>query len=142
MKAIPSLLCVSFCLLTVAAGAQTTDAGRAIYASRCASCHGTNGDGGELGPQITDRVPARTDEELTTLLQQGLTTAGMPAFGSLSTTEVRDLIAFLRTLRPREGSGPVRTKLALTTGAPLEGLILNQGVDDMQVLGDDRKLHL
>jgi alcohol dehydrogenase (cytochrome c) len=113
-----------------------------MFASRCASCHGTTGDGGELGPSIVMRVPARTDAELTTVIQQGLPTAGMPAFGNLSAPEARDLIAFLRTLRPREGSGPTRTRIVLTTGASLDGLILNQGIDDMQVLGGDRKLHL
>ena len=113
-----------------------------MFASRCGSCHGTTGDGGELGPSIVMRVPARTDAELTTVIQQGLLTAGMPAFGNLSAPETHDLITFLRTLRPREGSGPTRTRIVLTTGASLDGLILNQGIDDTQLLGDDRKLHL
>ena len=68
--------------------------------------------------------------------------AGMPAFPGLTDTEMRDLIRFLRTLRPREGSGPVRTKIPLITGGSLEGLVLNQGSDDLQLLGDDRKIHL
>ena len=87
-------------------------------------------------------MPARTDEELTTVIRQGLPTAGMPASPDLSDAEVRDLISFLRTLRPREGSGPVRTKIALASGGSLEGLVLNQGTNDLQLLGDDRKIHL
>ena len=98
--------------------------------------------GGELGPSIVSRVPARTDEELTTVIRQGLPTAGMPASPALSDAEVRELISFLRTLRPREGSGPVRTKVALASGSSLEGLVLNQGTNDLQLLGDDRKIHL
>ena len=125
-----------------AEAAQTPDPGRVVYASRCAGCHGTSGDGGELGPSITMRVPARTDDDLKTLFREGLPMAGMPAFPALTDAEVRDLIRFLRTLRPREGSGPVRTKIALTTGASLEGLVLNQGPDDLQLLTDDRKIHL
>ena len=105
-------------------------------------CHGTNGGGGELGPSIVSRVPARTDEELTTVIRQGLLTAGMPASPGLSDAEVRELISFLRTLRPREGSGPVRTKIALANGSSLEGLVLNRGTSDLQLLGDDRKIHL
>ena len=139
-----SATCV-FLLLFVARSsseAQTGDPGRLVYASRCASCHGSHGDGGELGPSITVRVPARTDEELRTVVQQGLPTAGMPAFANLSSTEVRDLITFLRTLKPREGSEPTRTTIALTTGRSLEGLILNQGAEDIQLLGNDRRLHL
>ena len=124
------------------AAAQSPDPGRVVYASRCAGCHGTSGDGGELGPSITMRVPARTDADLTTLFREGLPMAGMPAFPGLTDTEMQDLIRFLRTLRPREGSGPVPTKIPLITGGSLEGLVLNQGSDDLQVLGDDRKIHL
>jgi alcohol dehydrogenase (cytochrome c) len=134
----------AFVLLVAASpsAAQSNDPGRLVYANRCASCHGSNGNGGELGPSIVMRVPARTDDELRSVVQQGLPTAGMPAFANLTEAELRDLITFLRTLRPREGSGPTRTTLTLTTGRSLEGLILNQGGDDLQLLGDDRKLHL
>src|SRR5439155_9705558 len=124
------------------ATAQTPDAGRQIFVARCAGCHGTDGNGGELGPAISMRVPARTDEELTTLLKTGLPSAGMTAFASLNDTDVRDLIRFLRTLQPREGSRPAALKLTLANGAPLEGLVLNQGTTDLQLLGNDRKIHL
>ena len=137
------LLFVSFCLLIAgSATAQTPDPGRLVYASRCAGCHGSNGGGGELGPSIVSRVPARSDEELAIVIRQGLPTAGMPASSNLNETDVRDLIRFLRTLRPRNGSGPVRTTLTLTTGRALQGLILNRGDADVQLLGDDRKIYL
>jgi alcohol dehydrogenase (cytochrome c) len=125
-----------------ALAAQAPDSGRQTYASRCAGCHGSNGGGGELGPSIVTRVPARTDEELTTVIRQGLPTAGMPAFASLTDAELRDLIGFIRSLRPREGSGPVRLTAALTGGGSLQGLVLNQGTVDLQLLGDDRRIHL
>jgi alcohol dehydrogenase (cytochrome c) len=140
MRVVAIFLCV-MCLPSIVA-AQAVESGRKAYAGRCAGCHGTNGNGGELGPAIATRVPARTDDDLTSLLRQGLPTAGMPAFPNLADTEVRDLIAFLRTLKPREGSEAVRTKVALTSGASLEGLVLNQGLADLQILGDDRKIHL
>ena len=129
-------------LIASSAAAQTTDPGRLVYASRCAGCHGSNGGGGELGPSIVERVPARTDEELTTVIRQGLPTAGMPASPGLTDAEVGELMRFLRSLRPREGSGPARTTIALTNGRSIEGLVLNQGAVDMQMLGDDRKIHL
>src|SRR5689334_10600827 len=106
MKTPVTVLCVLLVLFAAPAYAQATDPGRLIFTSRCASCHGSNGGGGELGPSIVMRVPARSDEELTSVIHQGLPTAGMPAFANLSATETRDLIAFLRSLRPREGSGP------------------------------------
>jgi alcohol dehydrogenase (cytochrome c) len=136
------LLASSCLLLATSAAAQTPDPGRLVYASRCAGCHGSNGGGGELGPSIVSRVPARTDEELTAVIRQGLPTAGMPASPSLSDVELRDVIRFLRAMRPRQGSGAVRTTVTLETGRSLEGLVLNKGDADLQLLGDDRKLHL
>jgi alcohol dehydrogenase (cytochrome c) len=141
MRPISTLfLCVLFS--SAAAAAQTSDPGRQVYASRCAGCHGTNGNGGELGPAITTRVPARTDAELTAVIKGGLPNAGMPAFANLTDTEIRDLVGFLRTLKPRDGGQLTRTKLALAGGGAVEGVVLNQGPEDLQVLGDDRKLYL
>ena len=139
MRFLLALVCALF---ATSAAAQTSDPGRLVYASRCAGCHGSTGGGGELGPSIVTRVPSRTDEELTTVIRQGLPTAGMPAARTITDTELADLIRFLRTLRPRQGSGPVRTTLTLTNGSPLAGLILNQGDVDLQLLGDDRRIHL
>jgi len=124
------------------AAAQAPDPGRQVFVSRCAGCHGTTGNGGELGPAIAARVPARTDQDLITLLRQGLPAAGMPAFANLTTTEATDLIGFLRTLRPPNGERPARAKLALGGGRVLEGLVLNQSATDLQLLGDDRRIHL
>jgi alcohol dehydrogenase (cytochrome c) len=119
-----------------------TAPGAQVFASRCASCHGSDGNGGELGPAITTRVPSRTDEELHAVVRQGLTGAGMPAFSTLSDSESRDLIGYLRSLRPRAGSGPARARIPLAAGGAIEGLVLSQGAADLQLLGDDRKLHL
>jgi len=133
-----------FCLLfpTSTALAQSPASGQQVFVSRCAGCHGSDGNGGELGPAITVRMRSRTDEDLTTLFRQGLPAAGMPAFPMMTEVETRELIRYLRTLRPREGSGPLRTKVTLTDGGSLEGLILNQSALDLQLLGDDRKIHL
>jgi len=141
MKTPIALLCALF--VSTLAAAQTPEAGRQVFVSRCAGCHGTTGNGGELGPDITMRVPARTDPELAAVLRQGLPQAGMPAFANLTDTEARSVILFLRTIRPREGSGPAHTTVTLNTGTPLEGMILSQGASDLQILSDeDRRLHL
>ena len=49
------------CLLASAmlSAAQPSDTGRQTFVSRCAGCHGTDGNGGELGPAITTRVGSR-----------------------------------------------------------------------------------
>ncbi len=122
--------------------AQTPDSGRQVFVNRCAACHGSDGNGGELGPAIATRVPALTDENLASLFRQGLPAAGMPPFPSLTDSETRELIRYLRTLRPRSGSGPLRKKISLIDGGAIEGLVLNQSSLDLQLLGDDRKIHL
>jgi alcohol dehydrogenase (cytochrome c) len=122
--------------------AQAPDPGREMFVTRCAGCHGSDGNGGELGPSISTRVPLRSDQDLAALLRQGLPAAGMPAFESLTDQETADLVRFLRTLRPRAGSGPERVKVTLAGGRSLEGLVLNRSALDLQLLGDDQMLHL
>ena len=133
---------LSALLFASAAVAQTADAGRQVFAQRCAGCHGSDGNGGELGPSIALRVPARTDQELTTVFRQGFPASGMPAFANLNESEAASLIQFLRTLKPRGGTAPERAKVTLAGGASLDGLVLNKSQFDLQLLGDDRKLHL
>jgi alcohol dehydrogenase (cytochrome c) len=128
--------------LAAPAEAQVLDAGRATWVNRCAGCHGSDGNGGELGPAITTRVPTRSDQDLTTLVRDGLPAAGMPAFGALGATEVSDLVRYVRTLLPRNGTAPARLAITLTDGRPLEGVVMNQSLSDLQLLGDDRRLHL
>ena len=41
-------------LVSAVASAQTPDPGRAAFVSRCAGCHGSDGNGGELGPGHCD----------------------------------------------------------------------------------------
>ena len=112
-----------------------------MFATRCAACHGTEGAGGELGPSIVARIPLRNDQDLEAVIKEGLPGAGMPSFPSLSASETTNLIAFLRTLRPRAG-GPQRTNVGLADGRTLAGVVLNQSSGEMQLLGDDRKVHL
>jgi len=136
---------ISFLLTLIAVSsvaAQTPDAGRQVFVGRCAGCHGSDGNGGELGPGIANRVPLRSDADLATLLKQGLPGAGMPSFGTLTDQESADVVRFVRTLRPRAGSGPERGKVTLDGGRTLEGLVLNRSANDMQLLGDDQSLHL
>src|SRR2546423_2284694 len=105
------ILLLSLILFASASSAQ--EAGRQVFASRCAGCHGSDGNGGELGPGIATRVPTRTDQELTTLFRQGLPASGMPAFANLSDADAATLIQFLRTIKPRGGSAPARAKIAV-----------------------------
>ena len=90
--------------------AQNADRGRQAFVTRCASCHGTDGNGGELGPAIAARAVLRTDEELRTVLRTGFPAAGMPPFATIADSEAADLVAFVRTLRPRSNIVPTRSR--------------------------------
>ncbi|MEO8313589.1 MAG: PQQ-dependent dehydrogenase, methanol/ethanol family [Pseudomonadota bacterium] len=136
-----ALACVMMVAATVA-WAQNSEPGRQVFASRCAICHGTGGGGGEMAPSILERIPLRNDADLEALIREGVSGAGMPAFPTLSKAEAGDLMAFLRTLKPRAGSGPQRTIVSMATGRSLAGVVLNRSDREMQVLGDDRALHL
>src|SRR5262245_8749903 len=94
------------------------ETGRRAFESRCARCHGGDGNGGELGPEIISRLPSRTDEELARLVQDGLPSAGMPGF-PLAEAERTALVAFLRTLLPEWETPPSRRIVDLTSGRTL-----------------------
>ena len=136
------LLLTSLCLLFASsAAAQSADPGRTTYASRCAGCHGSDGNGGELGP--ASRVRAGPHRRGTRRRRpRGRPTAGMPGFAGLTAAEARDLVRFLRTLRPRDGSGPVRTTITLASRPLARRTGPQSGHSDLQLLGDDRKIHL
>jgi alcohol dehydrogenase (cytochrome c) len=117
-------------------------AGQKIFATHCASCHGTNAMGGEFAPSIVERVPLRTEDELVRLLHNGLPSSGMPAFPDIVDQDRANLISFLRTLKPFFGAAAERTSVTLQDGKTLQGTALNRTASDMQVLGDDHKLYL
>src|SRR5262249_55541528 len=49
---------------------------------------------------------------------------------------------FLRELRPHRLPVRVRGKVETTDGRTLEGLVMNRGEQDLQLLGDDQKLYV
>src|SRR5215218_8192699 len=129
-------------LCCIAAFSQNGQPGRVQFETRCASCHGGDGNGGELGPGIVTRVPLRDDAELSTLIREGRPGKGMPG-SSIEPAELTDLIRYLRSLRPRRGvMMPVSRTIQLAGGARLEGVVLNEGARDLQMLSADKRLHL
>lgn len=82
------------------------DAGREVYLSRCAGCHGEKGTGGPAAaagrPPAADltRPDLRThaDGELYWVIANGIAASGMPAFASLSETQRWQTVAYVRTL--------------------------------------------
>lgn len=71
------------------------DAGRKLFEANCAACHGTDGAGGERGPNIAER--SRTPEALHDIITKGITEAGMPAF-QFGESELGAILSFIRHL--------------------------------------------
>jgi alcohol dehydrogenase (cytochrome c) len=129
-------------LLPVVAQAQDPAAGRATFERRCAMCHGADANGGELGPAIAGRIADLTDAQIQATVIGGLPTRGMPA-NDIADADMSPLIAFLRSLRPKPaGFQSYRVNAQLEGGKSLEGVVLGEGVEDVQMRTDDQHLHL
>ena len=63
-----------------AALGQAPDAGKQLFDTRCARCHGPEGGGGELGPSIVRGIASRSNQDLSAFLTTGSPGRGMPAF--------------------------------------------------------------
>jgi alcohol dehydrogenase (cytochrome c) len=142
MRGAPILLFVLVSVTTVIlAQAPTPNTARTVFERTCARCHGADGQGGAMGPGITMQVRLRTDQELATLIRAGIPAKGMPAF-QFADAELRELIAFLRTLGPRRREAPARVDVETGAGTQLSGYVLNRSADEMQVLADEGTLYL
>jgi alcohol dehydrogenase (cytochrome c) len=116
--------------------------GRRHYENLCSICHGGDAMGGEFAPPIAFRLRSFDDSQLRTLLQQGLPGRGMPAFPTLTSQEVADLIAFLRSLRPHRETPPVRAVVKTSGGQTVEGLVLSQGFTSLDLKVDGQSVGL
>jgi len=88
------------CVLSVLCGGigLAADAGQALFATACAACHGTTGEGGR-GPNIADgRLVRRlTDDEMFRSIQKGVPGTEMAAF-PFPDDQIRQLVAYIRSL--------------------------------------------
>ncbi len=116
--------------------------GQLEYERNCASCHGGDAMGGEMGPNIVNRVANLTDEQLDAVIRDGRQDRGMPGFPNLAVPEKTRMVAFLRTLRARRRAAPVRKSIRTTSGTTLTGLVLNENMGSVQLKTDDAKIHL
>ena len=96
-------------LLSLRATPQQIAEGEGLYAQQnCLSCHGVNGAGdGPFAPSLS-RLPgeigslafqaSRSDLELGGVVANGIPGTAMPAARSLTTEQVRNVVAYLRTM--------------------------------------------
>ncbi len=86
--------------------AASVTTGAILYRSRCAVCHGDHGEG-EIGPSLANQsvLTVVSNEFLHDTIVHGRPGTAMPAWRQLSTEDVVDLIALLRswqTQRPKQ----------------------------------------
>ena len=128
-------------LVLAAATVFAQDAGRQEYMTRCAACHGADGNGGERAPGIVSRLAARSDSQLSELIRQGLPGAGMPGY-DLAPESMAALIGYMRALRPARYVPPQTLKIETTDGRSLEGVVLGRSSNELQLRTPDQRIHL
>jgi cytochrome c oxidase cbb3-type subunit 3 len=80
--------------------------GLKLYRSRCTVCHGENGEG-KIGPSINNQavLSVVSDEFLHDTIVRGRPGTAMPAWRQLSSEDVADVIAFLRSWQTQPAKG-------------------------------------
>jgi alcohol dehydrogenase (cytochrome c) len=115
---------------------------RATFENRCARCHGSDGKGGEMGPPLPPRLANLDDPQLVRTIRQGRPTKGMPPT-ILPAAEQARLVRYLRGLQRAAAEHPiVRMTVQTTDGATLDGQLVGEGFDDLQLRTDDKRVHL
>ena len=74
--------------------------GEVRFGSQCGFCHGKDAAGGETGPDLTRAELVAQDshgDKLAPIIRAGRPNAGMPAFPSLTQSELNAIVAFLHT---------------------------------------------
>lgn len=101
---------------------QSLIAGRQIFASRCAACHGLDGRGGEHAPDIATNpsVQRFSDARVFEIIQEGIPAGGMPSFSFLGKTGIQGVLDYLRVL---QGNSRAQSPLAVP-GDPARGRAL------------------
>lgn len=79
--------------------------GKRSFVSRCATCHGLDGRGGEHAPAIVNTPAAQghTDEALVSIIRTGIPDKGMPTFHFLTNRQIEEIVRYIRLLRGSSG---------------------------------------
>lgn len=93
-----------------------------------------------MGPPIRSRLTTHDDQQLITLVRNGLPSRGMPPT-KLADPELKELLAHLRRIQ-RRGRPVVQRKVDLVSGGTLDGQLLGEGFDDLQLRTADKRVHL
>lgn len=92
------------------ADAAGMDAGKKIFAGTCFPCHGANGEGNAVGPNLTDKywLHGGSLGHIFKTITNGVPDKGMQAWGKqFSPTDIKNLASFVLSL---QGSNPPNAK--------------------------------
>jgi cytochrome c oxidase cbb3-type subunit 3 len=99
-----ALLC---CVLPACAQSERDLAdGKAAFRSNCAFCHGLTGGGGRGPALISGRfLHGSTEEEMKSVIRNGVPGSTMPAFNEMAHDELNKLVSFIRSLSGSNANG-------------------------------------
>jgi len=92
-------LVAGVCLLGSSAKADVAAAG-ATFKAKCAGCHGADGKGKEAlktRDLSSADVQKQSDADLSGIITKGK--GKMPAYGTMTPDQVKDMVAFIRSLK-------------------------------------------
>lgn len=136
------LLCVIVFAVRADAQQAMPNPGAQSFETRCAVCHGGDGNGNERAPSIHNFVASNSDEQIAVRIRKG--GQAMPPH-EIADPEMKDLLTFLHTLGPNNAAIQEQDKRGtakMRDGRILEGTILNESNFDMQLATSDGKVHL
>jgi cytochrome c oxidase cbb3-type subunit 3 len=95
-----------------AASAEQIQAGRSLFASQCAFCHGRDAGGGESGPDLTASALVEQDahgDKIGPVVRNGRLAKGMPAFSNIDEQQLAVLVVFIHDRKANAKEGRRRT---------------------------------
>ena len=96
-------------LIALSKDPEHVEKGKVIFATRCAVCHGPEGQG-IIGPNLTDDywIHGSKLEQLRTVIENGVLEKGMLAWkGILSSEDIDNVLSFIRSIH---GTNPANPK--------------------------------
>lgn len=88
-------------------GHQPPADAKSLYASRCAACHGANGEGtGNIPSLAKGHAQSATDGEVFWYITKGDLNNGMPSWSGLSEDERWKIVTYVRTLTGSAAASP------------------------------------
>lgn len=156
IKLLTAVFCFSFISLTITAqtASKALLEGKRLFATNCANCHGNNAQGavkagfdisiisergGNQPPDLTDNqwTYVSSDADIHKIIKEGKTANMMPSFqGALSDNQIKNIIAFVRSIKNAPGASTVNATEEKTASAH-EGLSLElKDFIELPITGD------